>query len=808
MSIQRLPGDVAVQLKSTVTVTSLNGTACGLLRNALDAGATRITISVDYARGGCVVEDNGVGIAAAEFLPSGGLGKLHCTSKYPRATGVHGWNGTFLAAVAALSLLSVVSRCRGHDAQNALIVHNSNVLRRYVPLPSGMKMAAPTPQGTSVSVRDLFGCMPVRARLRPSPGSPAASREWDDLVRAVTALLLAWPRDVVVTICDESGTMTRRTLRTEGSAHGRDDNVARTTKLLAQARLCDAPGAAASWVRIGAAVPGATVCGCVCLVPAASKRAQFLRIGVEPLSQEHNAHVLYSEINRFFSDSNFGSSTAGDDTHEEGFRGPLDLFVRHQRPRKAVDRWPMFSIGIDLDAATTVQMDDVLDDRRQHLAVITGLIRTMLVEFLKKYGFYTDPARLYGFSRRSEPPTVALDRDSDTDDLPERESGPVSVGSEMEAKAADSTSTPYRSSRKGKTRRQKGPSRERRAQSSHSPFSSWVRTKRVQSAVLSTKHFQVTREESAEVVSESDHAETRSSSSSDLGLAVRGDEDCGTRCASGSADGRDGNVLSSGKTRISRESLAAAHVIGQVDNKFILVKAPVLGDQFHGTGEGKDKNEKQDSLLLLVDQHAADERCRIEALLQSYFCFSGNQLEAQTIVLDRPLQFELATNEHALLMRFQEYFRHWGVVYDVSLAPHSPSAEVLLRIHRLPASIAERCRSEPVLVVDLIRKEIWERQELDLLLAPAEDVDDETASWASRFRGCPQGILDLLNSKACHSAIRFNDSLSREACVNLLRALLRCSFPFQCAHGRPSMVPLLSLGSSEALPSANVDEMQ
>ena len=40
----------------------------------------------------------------------------------------------------------------------------------------------------------------------------------------------------------------------------------------------------------------------------------------------------------------------------------------------------------------------------------------------------------------------------------------------------------------------------------------------------------------------------------------------------------------------------------------------------------------------------------------------------------------------------------------------------------------------------------------------------------------------------------FNDVLSVEECTNLLRRLASTAFPFQCAHGRPSMIPLLDLG--------------
>lgn len=79
MSIRQLPSDVVDKIKSSVVITSLKAVACGLLVNALDAGASKVNISVDYARGNCTVEDNGAGITPDEFRDTGGIGKLHRT---------------------------------------------------------------------------------------------------------------------------------------------------------------------------------------------------------------------------------------------------------------------------------------------------------------------------------------------------------------------------------------------------------------------------------------------------------------------------------------------------------------------------------------------------------------------------------------------------------------------------------------------------------------------------------------------------------------------------------------------------------
>lgn len=52
----------------------------------------------------------------------------------------------------------------------------------------------------------------------------------------------------------------------------------------------------------------------------------------------------------------------------------------------------------------------------------------------------------------------------------------------------------------------------------------------------------------------------------------------------------------------------------------------------------------------------------------------------------------------------------------------------------------------------------------------------------------------------------FNDPLSVEECSNLVRRLAGCAFPFQCAHGRPSMVPLAHLSQDSALGPAGLEE--
>ena len=76
-SILPLPPHVVAQIKSSTAITSLSGVVLELLKNSLDAGATKLDVTVDFVRGGCTIEDNGFGIAPREFRPDGGLGRMH-----------------------------------------------------------------------------------------------------------------------------------------------------------------------------------------------------------------------------------------------------------------------------------------------------------------------------------------------------------------------------------------------------------------------------------------------------------------------------------------------------------------------------------------------------------------------------------------------------------------------------------------------------------------------------------------------------------------------------------------------------------
>jgi DNA mismatch repair protein MLH3 len=69
----------------------------------------------------------------------------------------------------------------------------------------------------------------------------------------------------------------------------------------------------------------------------------------------------------------------------------------------------------------------------------------------------------------------------------------------------------------------------------------------------------------------------------------------------------------------------------------------------------------------------------------------------------------------------------------------------------------------------------------------------------------PPRLPALLASKACRSAVMFGDELSNEQSAALISKLLQTRRFDICAHGRPTLAPLLDMGRVEALRSTALE---
>ena len=754
-----------------------------------------------------------------------------------------------------------------------LILHHSRPAARLIPAPSHQHLSN-REQGTKVSVQDLFGNMPVRVKQRTTGVEiiKEDDKQLETLRRQIVGMLLAWHNPVSVTLKSAEGGKKLNIRGKEtpivgaesGDASSRKLEVTLICSILSQAGLIG-PGDWDTWVKTSARTPWVTIKGAISLQPAPSRHAQFMSIGVRPITLEMGSNILYDEINRLFALSSFGNqediSDAEDDNKarkSKNTRFKKDGFTNKQLKGggKGVDRWPMFYIRIDMQNSKRYLKDDVDKLGERTVSSLIQVLGAMVTSFLeenhfrprarlgrRKQAVSQKPAAM-GIGPNSWPSGATIQRSeavhnicadhnfstwsriktgkgakssgtspslgssscqvsttkgelSRSKDLSKQSmSAPQQLETSSLAKddpltiLNDEQTLEWRNPMSGATvlvnartglvipprslqRPASAPAQHSRSVLSsprtntfHGSYPNGRLTRSLSDPFITLKEqswssellkkwenpiFDTTEEGIPQVSFDGPTIET-----SDL---LHGRRHC---CSDLDIQKAFTQASASFSAKISKRSLNTAKVICQVDKKFILICM---------NRSSNIKDEEDTELLVLIDQHAADERIRIEGLLAD--------LKASPTLLPKPLIFEIQAHEHPLISRLTPSFAALGVVYHLSAPAGSPKCK--MTVEALPAAIAERCRLEPKVLIELIRRESWKCEE-----------EREGGSLATYT--CPQGLLDMLNSRACRSAIMFNDELTREECQTLVHRLGKCAFPFQCAHGRPSMVPLVDLG--------------
>jgi DNA mismatch repair protein MutL len=209
-AIRELPDELISQIAAGEVVERPASVVRELVDNALDAGATQITLRL--LAGGVrliSVEDNGVGIPANE-LPV--ALKRHATSKITSLTelesvGTMGFRGEALAAIQSVSELSVLSRTAAQDS--AMLLDGR----------SGELQPAARAQGTTVEVKELFYSTPARRKFLKTDNTELAH-----CVEAVRRHALTRP-EVGFAIWHEGKLVEQWRAQTMDAASGEDLNV-------------------------------------------------------------------------------------------------------------------------------------------------------------------------------------------------------------------------------------------------------------------------------------------------------------------------------------------------------------------------------------------------------------------------------------------------------------------------------------------------------------------------------------------------------------------------------------------------------
>jgi len=172
-----------------------------LVENALDAGATQITVEV--REGGLAlirITDNGCGIDPGELRIAF---ERHATSKVRSEDDLWrvatlGFRGEALPSIAAAGDVEMVTRTAGNDVGARVRVRGGAIVDEG---------AGATPPGTSISVRALFAAQPARLKFLRAPGAEATQ-----VSTVVTHYAMAYP-EVRFTLSIDG----RVTLQTPGS---------------------------------------------------------------------------------------------------------------------------------------------------------------------------------------------------------------------------------------------------------------------------------------------------------------------------------------------------------------------------------------------------------------------------------------------------------------------------------------------------------------------------------------------------------------------------------------------------------------
>ena len=157
--------------------------------------------------------------------------------------------------------------------------------------------------------------------------------------------------------------------------------------------------------------------------------------------------------------------------------------------------------------------------------------------------------------------------------------------------------------------------------------------------------------------------------------------------------------------------------------------------------------------VFFMDQHAAHEKVKYEALLKK---LREKEITSQT--LNPPVIVTLSSKEENIIKQFKEYFEKLG--FEIEGFGGNEYA----------------LRSVPTDLYGCNEKELF------------QDILDELAE--NSMMNQPSVIEEKLASMSCKAAVKGNNSLSIEEVSELLDQLLELDNPYNCPHGRPTIISM------------------
>ena len=184
---------------------------------------------------------------------------------------------------------------------------------------------------------------------------------------------------------------------------------------------------------------------------------------------------------------------------------------------------------------------------------------------------------------------------------------------------------------------------------------------------------------------------------------------------------------------LSEEAAKEYRIIGQVFDTYWLVQ--------------------YEDRLLIIDQHAAHEKVKYEALVKKL-----KEGKADSQNLAPPLILNLSALEAHTLKEYGEYFA--GMGFEIEDFGGNAAA-----VRAVPCDLYGHC-------------------EKDFLQELLDELAEEPP------RGTPAVVAEKLASMACKAAVKGNMRLSEREMEALLDQLLKLDNPYHCPHGRPTIITM------------------
>ncbi len=163
--------------------------------------------------------------------------------------------------------------------------------------------------------------------------------------------------------------------------------------------------------------------------------------------------------------------------------------------------------------------------------------------------------------------------------------------------------------------------------------------------------------------------------------------------------------------------------------------------------------------MFIIDQHAAWERINYEIFKSLY---GGNNISSQSLLI--PMNLELPSGNAIILKDNIQFFSKMG--FEIS-----EFGENSYIINAIPAMFGDRIDYKQLLsdMLDLISESKGQ-------VGSSSGIDELT-----------DGIFKIM---ACRASVKAGDNLSREEMEELIKGLNKCSIPYSCPHGRPTMIKM------------------